>query len=240
MKSIIVDDEKVFRDMLAELIREATPQVEIADVCSSAEKAFMAIKTLEPDIVFLDVEMPGISGIELIDKFPDRNFEVIFTTSHDKYALKALKQEAAEYLIKPVNVIDLINAIEKIEKKRRKKAVQGAVLSAEPESPMIALHTGDGISFYDVNTIIRCESETNYTTFYFTNGEKVIVTKQFKDVEQMLQPHGFYRPHKSHLINLTHIKKAYKGDGAYIVMKDGSTVPISRQKKDEFWSRFGK
>jgi len=238
MKSIIIDDEKHFRDMLVELLHEAAPHIEIIDICPSAEKAFLSIKNNKSDIVFIDVEMPGISGIELIDKFPNRDFEVVFTTSHDKYALKALKQEAAEYLIKPINIIDLLNAIEKVEKKK-KQTLQNTSMHNEKKTQVIALHTGDGIAFYDVATIIRCESETNYTTFYFTGGEKIVITKQFKDVEQMLQPYGFYRPHKSHIINLAHIKKAYKGDGAYIVMKDGSTVPISRQKKEEFWSQFG-
>ncbi|MFN8366137.1 MAG: LytTR family DNA-binding domain-containing protein [Candidatus Kapaibacterium sp.] len=238
MKAIVIDDEKHFRDMLVELLREAAPHIEILDICPNAEKAFLSIKNNKPDVVFIDVEMPGMSGVELIDKFPNREFEVVFTTSHDKYALKALKQEAAEYLIKPINIIDLLSAIEKVEKKK-KRSVQKHTHYNEKEAQLIALHTGDGIAFYDVTTIIRCESETNYTTFYFTGGDKIVITKQFKDVEQMLQPYGFYRPHKSHIINLAHIKKAYKGDGAYIVMKDGSTVPISRQKKEEFWTRFG-
>ncbi len=239
MRSIIVDDEQVFRDMLADLIEESLPMVEIVERCSNAEQAFLAIKKLEPDLVFLDVEMTGMTGLELLEQFPDRSFEVIFTTSHDKYALKALKQEAAEYLIKPVNVIELVKAVEKVQRKLRQRSARAESAGETNESKMIALHTGDGIGFYDVQNIVRCESETNYTTFYFVGGEKIVITKQFKDVEAMLLPHGFYRPHKSHLINTAFIKKAYKGESAYIVMQDGSTIPISRQRKDEFWARYG-
>jgi two-component system LytT family response regulator len=239
MRAIIIDDEKVFRDMLASLLKQNLPQVEIISICENAEKGFIAIKSQSPDLVFLDVEMPGLTGTELMDKIEHKNFELIYTTSHDKYALKALKQNAADYLIKPVDSIDLMMAVEKVSKRieaKQKESDKGSNTTAE--SKMIALPTGDGLEFYEISNIIRCESETNYTTFYFSDRDKLVITRQLKDVEEMLKGYNFFRTHKSHLVNVKQIKKAYKGEGAYLIMKDGSNVPISRQKKDEFFGLF--
>lgn len=233
MKALIIDDEPAFRIMLKELLNANFKDIDVVDECADAISGFTAIKKHIPDIVFLDVEMPGINGVELLDKLPERKFDVVFTTSHDKYALQALKQQAVDYLIKPVNIIDLTIAIEKINRHRAIKKVQQA------ESQVIALPTGDGLSFYQVNEIIRCESDANYTTVFLTNADKIVLTKQLGEIETMLAPFGFYRTHKSHLVNLKLIKKIVKSEGGYIVMHDGAQIPVSRQKKEEFLALYG-
>ena len=233
MKAIIIDDEPAFRLVLEDLLSSNFKHITIQEQCADAISGFSAIKKHAPDIVFLDVEMPGMSGVELLDKLPDRKFDVVFTTSHDKYALQALKQQAADYLIKPVNIIDLTAAIDKITKRRN------AGKAYQPDSQVVMLPNGDGLSFYQVNEIVRCESDANYTTVHLATNEKVVITKQLGELETLLSPHGFYRTHKSHLINLQLIKRIVKSEGGYIIMQNGEQVPLSRTKKEEFLALYG-
>lgn len=234
MKAIIIDDEKPYREVLKDLLTDNFPDILIQEECADAVSGFTAIKKLHPDVVFLDVEMPGMNGVALLEKLPQRDFDVVFTTSHDKYALQALKQGATDYLVKPINIIELTSAIEKIRKRRNFKKTQ------QIESQMIAFPTGDGLTFYQPGEIIRCESEANYTTVHLSKGEKILITKQLGEIETMLAPLGFYRTHKSHLVNLSLIKKIVKSEGGYLVMRDGAQIPVSRQKKEEFMALYGK
>lgn len=234
-KAILVDDEKHFCDYLSELLQSNFPEIEIAATARNAEDAFVAIQQHKPDVVFLDVEMPGMSGTELLAQFSKPEFEVVFTTSHDKYAFKAIKYQALDYLLKPVSKIELAKAIEKLKAKR-----QVASPTFAGAAKKIPIHSTEGITLIEITNIIRCEADNNYTTFYLLGGKKILTTKPIGELDDMLNKLGFFRSHKSHLINLQYLTRYVKTDGGYLEMADGSEVSLARGKKDELLAILGR
>lgn len=235
-RAVIVDDEKHFSDYLLDLLQVNFQEVSVVATASNADDAFLVIQQQKPDVVFLDVEMPGMSGTDLLAQFPQVDFEVIFTTSHDKYAFKAIKFQALDYLLKPVSKIELAKALDKLKSKK----VKTAPLFAPSGVKKIPIHSTEGISLIDISTIIRCEADNNYTTFYLTDGKKILTTKPIGELEQQLSTHGFFRTHKSHLVNLHAVVKYVKADGGYLEMSDGSQVSVARAKKDELMTIIGR
>ncbi len=238
IKAIIVDDEQHNRENLKQLISEYCQDVVVMNVCASAEEARKSIAQSYPDLVFLDIEMPGENAFSLLESLEFIDFEVIFVTAFDQYGIKAIKFSALDYILKPIDPNDLMAAIAKAKSKLSQKQenlrLQNLLENTRRANTdkMIALSLSDKIEFVEVSSIIRCESDSNYTTFYLKNGEKLLVSKTLKEFEELLSPYGFLRVHQSHLINLKEIKSYIKSDGGYIRMKDGATVSISRQRRE--------
>jgi two-component system, LytTR family, response regulator len=246
IQAIIIDDDKEAIKILEALVRRYTPEVEIIATADQPVQGLEKIKNLRPQLVFLDIQMPQLSGFELLAEANKESFEVIFTSATDRFALQALKAGALDYLVKPIEVSDLKSAIEKLSaKKASPSAQQLEMLMAyfKPEKPKvrrIALTASDHLIFVDTHDIVYCESDSNYTTFFLTKGEKVVISKTLKDVEEILEGEDFFRIHASFLINMKHVSKFTRGDGGFVVMSNQQHITVSRKKKEEFFERFSK
>jgi len=196
------------------------------------------IRQQKPDLVFLDVEMPKMNGFEMLEHLSPVNFEIIFTTSYDQYALKAIRFSAIDYLLKPVDQEELVKAVEKvIQRSQNPIAQQVEILMQKlhhPSTPItkIALPTMEGLQMIPVDTFISCESDSNYTILFLKNKKKIIVSCTLKEIEEVLEDHSFARVHRCYLVNLNEVEKYVKGEGGYLVMSDGSAVDVSRSKKE--------
>lgn len=238
IKAILIDDERDALEMLEWQLRNHCPDITVAALCSDADAGMEAIRAHHPDLVFLDIEMPKKNGFELLEAFPDPPFNVIFTTAYDQFAIKAFKYAAFDFLLKPIDADDIRATVARYTRKqpgpdRAQIALLLRHLQPKQEAK-IPLPTQEGILFVDANTIVRCESSSNYCRIHFTNHTRLLIAKTLKEVEELLRDFRFYRVHHSHLINLQHIARYVKADGGYIEMSDGSSVAISRQKKEEF------
>lgn len=243
IKSVIIDDEKRGRETLKNLVEKYTKHVEVVDMADSAKTGVELIKKENPDLVFLDIEMPHGTGFDLLESFKgDIKFEVVFTTAYDQYAIQAIKFAALDYLLKPIDIAELKEAIKRVEEKMAgadsAKNFEIFLENLREGSKKIALPTANGISFIDTQDIIRCEASGNYTCFYLKSQEKILVSRTLKEFEDMLVQHDFYRIHNSHLVNLNHVLKYVKLGGDMVVMSDGSQIEISRRKKDGFLHRL--
>lgn len=239
IQAILIDDEKNCRDTLAAMLLNYCPQVKILAQCKSVAEGITMIHELKPAVVFLDVEMPHATGFDLLEQVGPIDFEVIFTTAHDHYALKAFKYSALDYLLKPINGDDLVQAISRFEKKNNKNdsSLQLNLLLANLKSlksnvSKIALPASDGLNLVDIQDITRLEADGNYSNFITSKG-KHVVSKSLKEYDELLSENNFLRVHQSHLINLNYVKKYVRGEGGYIVMQDGTTIPVSVRKKHE-------
>jgi two-component system LytT family response regulator len=245
IRAIIVEDEVTARETLSDLLLHYCPQVAILALTDSVKSAVPLIKMHHPELVFLDIEMPFENGFQLFEKFPHQNFCVIFITAYDQYAIKAIKFSAMDYLLKPVNPDELIVAIEKmqhrklIEEEQRKKIdVLLNSLDHSKKLKQIALPSSKGSVFVDVDTIVRCSADSNYTRFHLSDGKSHLITKNLGEYEELMSGHHFFRVHHSHLVNLNHIKTYIRGNGGYVVMSDLVQVEVSRRKKGEFLKIF--
>ncbi len=241
IRSIIIDDEADAREGLKMAIERFCPEVEIISICTSPMEGIEYIQKLQPDMVFLDIQMPHMSGFNLLEKLGDFNFEVIFVTAHDQYAIKAIRFSALDYLLKPVDIDELQKAIGKAGERIKQKDSKNQYASllknmGSPHHPLekLAIPTMEGILLEPINEIIYCEADRNYTNLNMTGGRKIVVSKNLKDFENMLADSGFFRIHHAHLINLKHVKKYIKGEGGYVLLEDNHHLDVSRRKKDAF------
>jgi len=233
----IVDDEPYSCESLATLLERYCPDVRVLDICYSGMDALQSIREQPPQILFLDIEMPRMNGFELLEQLPQIDFKLIFTTSFDQYALKAIHFSALEYLLKPVDREELQKAVAKataaaaplpqqIDILLRKIREKGSQFSK------IAIPTMDGLQMIYVEHIIRCHADSNYTILHLKNQQRITASRTLKDVEDMLEDAPFVRVHHSHIVNLNEIEKYVKGEGGYLLMSDGSTVDVSRSRKE--------
>lgn len=243
IRAIIVEDEPIFQELLQKLLNSAGQAIQVETVCRSIREARKALADKKPDMVFLDVELGDGQGIELLTEYEQPPFEVIFTTSHDKYALSAIKNNAADYLLKPIQEKELKKALDKVMKRlQERKAVQYVdqlekyieqQRSRQNQDAKLMVQSKDGATLLKIAEIIRLESDSNYTHFILTNGRRMMVAKTLKEFEDKLAPYHFLRSHKSHLLNLAHIREI-DGPNHEVLMSDGTTVEISKRKKKEF------
>lgn len=245
INTVIVDDEKKGRDLLQILLREHCPAVNVVGVAEDISKALDLINLLNPDLIFLDIQMPGGSGFDLLEKIGERKINVIFVSAYHEHAIKAFKFSALDYLLKPVDEEELIKAVKKAEMQTTKTPAsrETELLKANAGSSKnnrLALSTNLGLVFVEIGDIERCEAAGKYTVCFLTDGKEIIVTKNLKEFEDVLSDYNFIRVHHSHLINLEYIKQYHKGRGGYIMMKSGSTITVSQRKKDEFLKRLNK
>lgn len=240
LKSIIIDDEPNGRDVLKNMLRDFFPDVQVLKLADNAAEGVRAIEAYHPDVVFLDVEMPGGNGFQVLEAFHEPNFKVIFTTAYSEYALKALKLSALDYLLKPINIEELKAALKKVKKldsdkeSKKLKLLEGHLNQAEGRYRQIALPTSDGYALVELNDIIRCESDRNYSRFFLTNKENILVAKSLGEYEELLQDAGFFRVHNSNLINLRYVKKYIRGKIGRVLMSDGTYVDVAARRKDDF------
>lgn len=238
--AVVVDDEKKGRDLLINVIDKYCPDVEIVGQASNVDEGFEVIEEERPDLVFLDIEMPNGNGFDLLKKFERLFFEVIFTTAYDHYAIKAIKYSALDYLLKPIDIDDLHEAIEKvIQRKKKPKQTEESLqlllnaMSDNKSTQKIVIPDHEGMTMVRVSDIIKCQSDSNYTAIYLTDGSKITSTKTLKDYSQMFEDMTFLRVHNSYLINLEHVKRYVKGEGGYVVMSDETVVEVSRRRRTE-------
>ncbi|MEO5570081.1 MAG: response regulator [Bacteroidia bacterium] len=244
LSTILIDDQEICTEMLKDMLEKDNSEVSISAVCNSGKEGIKAIRKHEPDLVILDVEMPGMSGFEMLREIKDPDFEVIFTTAFDKYSIEAIRFSALDYLLKPIIPHELKAAIEKVEHKQNKninrqfKTLFKNLQETRRPVNQVALPALEGLIFVNVVDIIHCKSDSNYTTLFLKSGEKMMVTKTLKDIEGLLEGNNFYRIHHSHLINMIHIKKYVRGNAGYVVMSDGADINVARNRKEEFLTQF--
>jgi two-component system, LytTR family, response regulator len=238
IKAIIIDDEPYCCEVLAAMLAAECPEVRVMSICNNGQDGLAAIKQHFPDLVFLDVEMPRMNGFEMLENLSSIGFHLIFTTSYDQYALKAIRFSAIDYLLKPIDREELKKAVQKVkERKQLPVPQQMEILMAKLRQPAnainkIALPTIEGLQMIPIDTIISCESDDNYTHIKLKKGKKLLVTRSLKDIEESLEQHAFIRVHRSFLVNLNEIEKYIKGEGGYLVMSDGESIDVARNKKD--------
>lgn len=238
ISAIIVDDEPYSCEALASLLEKYCPQVKVIDICYSGMDALKSISEYHPQIVFLDIELPQMNGFELLERLPSIDFELIFTTSYDQYAIKAIRWSALDYLLKPIDREELQRAVQKaVHSKKHPLPQQIEVLLQKLNQPSqavnkIAIPTLEGLHMVLVDSIVYCESDSNYTKFVLKNDKRIIASKSLKEIEEMLEDFSFARVHHSFLVNLNEVDKYIKGDGGYLIMSNGATVDVSRSRKE--------
>jgi two-component system LytT family response regulator len=243
-KIIIVDDSAISRTTLEKhLSKNFSEKYVVVAICEDSESAKKAIKENKPDLVFLDVEMPNKNGFELLKEIKSVNFEVIFTTAHPNYAIKAIKADALDYLIKPINLNDLNVAIRRFENKKIvKEKVNSKIIKTELSNNLIkkiAFSTDTGYEFIKVNSILYCEANSNYCRIFCTDGKEILLAKTLKTIqEQLLQSNLFHRIHKSYLVNLNYIVRLNKTGSLEVELQNGVKLPVSFRQKDNFLNAF--
>jgi len=239
MTALLVDDEKHCRDVLGILLKKYCPQVELLASCADGPEGVAAIDQHQPDLVFLDIEMPGMSGFDLLESVGFKGFDVIFTTAYNEYAIKAIRHNALDYILKPVDKDELVQAVMKAEREQSARSaakIEDFVqyLHRQKLGDRVALPTMEGLQIIPSDEIYYCESDGGYTHFYLTNGKTVLISKTLKEVEEVLESKGFCRVHHGYLINLRYVHRYLRGDGGEVVMANNKTLPVSRNKKQEF------
>ena len=234
----IVDDEPFSCETLATLLERYCPDVKLLDICYSAADALQSIARKKPDILFLDIEMPFMNGFELLEKLPEIDFKLIFTTSYDQYAIKAIRFSAFDYLLKPVEREELQKAVQKAATQMTHPLPQQIEILLKklnhPTQPInrIAIPTMEGLQMIFVDSIISCQADSNYTILHLKNKQKIIASRTLKEIEEMLEDYSFARVHHSFLVNINEVEKYIKGEGGYMLMSDGTTVDVSRSRKE--------
>jgi two-component system LytT family response regulator len=249
ISAVIIEDEPIFQEILKKAIVQTGLNISIDGICNSKREAKKILPKVNPQLIFLDVELVDGKGVDLLDELDCSEIEIIFTTSHDKYAINAIKNNAADYLLKPIKEKELKKAIEKVAKRLQEKEtlkqaskLQGyldKIKNDQQQDSKLMVPTKDGMIFLKVNEIVRLQSESNYTLFYLIGNKKVLVAKTLKNFEEKLMSYNFMRVHQSHLINLAHMKEIDHGDN-FVLMTDGSKVEISKRKKKEFMDSLEK
>lgn len=236
--AFIVDDIANARQLLTDEITRNHPELEIVGKASSVVEAAKNLKSISPDILFLDIMLGDGTGFDILEILPKIESKIIFITASDEFAIKAFKFSAIDYLLKPFSSEELSNAINKAKKQITPKKEQLSILNNAVKNPSqkptkLSLHTSDKIQIIEINDIIRCQSDNNYTTFYLNDNTKILVSKTLKYYADILKETGFLRVHQSHLINTNYIKEFIKSDGGYLILDDNSNIPVSVRKRSE-------
>lgn len=245
MKAVIIDDEKDSRDILATYLKKYCPDVEVCGFGESVETGLYAIRTYQPDIVFLDIEMPYGNGFDLLEKAEDISFETVFVTAFEQYAIQALNLSAAYYLLKPIDIEELTRAVDKIRREgqqenyTRHAKVLRDNLRAPSTHQKIMLPTLEGFEIIDISVILYCEAEDNFTRFHLEDGTRLLICRTLKHFEEVLAEHGFIRIHRSYLVNPDYVVRYSRGKGGYVTMKNDKELEVSSAKKKVLLDAFG-
>ena len=245
--TVIIDDESDAVDFITSIIGEYCPGLEVKGKAHNVRDGVKLIKDIKPELVFLDVEMPNGTGFDLLTHFPEKDFDVVFITAFNHYAIKAIKFSAVDYILKPININEFIESVNRLIQKRGNNSKAGNenfeallenIRSSNPTR--LVIPTSDGREYLNPNEIIRIEADRSYSWFYIVDKKKILVSKHLKEFQDLLNDRNFFRPHNSHLINLDFVKKYVRHDGGYIEMTDGSQVPVSRNRKDLFLAHMSR
>jgi len=247
LRVVIVDDERHSREIIRSLISSKFPEIEICGEADSVDAAVKILEKCHPDLLFLDIELPDGTGFDVLEAIgEDIQFEIIFATAYNYYAIRAIKFSALDYLLKPVDKTELVAAIEKAKTRivdNNHKTSNINLLKKQivkPAPDKIALPAESGFIFVPIDDIIRCQADSNYTRFVLSKGSPVLVSRTLKEYDELLDENNFFRVHNSHLINMAHVKKYLKGKTPRVVMSDGTEVEVSIRKKDAFLRHFAK
>ncbi len=239
MRAILIDDEISNLENLRYLLEKHCPQVTIMATAQNVNDAVEAIEKYFPDLLFLDIQMGEQTGFDVLRLIPKRNCEVIFVTAFDQYGIQAVKFAALDYLLKPIDIEELINAVNKAEHKLQSKTqnsqldfLMQQLAKPEPSVSKIALQMQSEIRYVSIADIIRCEADNTYTYFFLANGEKILVSKSLKEYADLLRPKGFLRTHQSHLVNPKYVKSWLKEDGGILLLTSGEKIPVSKPNKE--------
>lgn len=245
MKVVLIDDEVHCTESLEIMLKQLGKSIEIVAKFNNPINALPYLQDHTFDILFLDIEMPKLNGFELLSILKDFTFDVVFTTAYNQYAIEAFKYSALNYLLKPIDSDELLACINKWEEKQQKNMPyqQFSQMMEMLQNNMrlnakIALPTTYGFEFIEIDKIVRCQSESNYSHIYFKEGEPLLICRTLKEVENLLSAHGFIRVHQSHLINPKYLKKFLRNDGGYVVMEDGEKISVSKINKDKVTAIF--
>lgn len=246
IKVIVVDDEVSCRESLKSFLKSYCPEVDVIGEADSAKTGKAIIAALQPDLVFLDIEMPFGNAFDLLEQLSDMKFQVVFVTAFSHYAIQALNCSAAYYILKPIDIDELVKAVEKVkenlEQKQDNQLFTKVLLEniqlSNKQHYKLALPVMEGFEVVEVKDIIRCEANDNFTIFYFIDGKRALICRTLKHYEAILTDFGFMRVHKSHLVNLHYVKKYKKANGGQIVMSDDAEIEVSPGKKESFLDRF--
>jgi two-component system LytT family response regulator len=239
-KALIIDDENRTRELIAKMITSFGFDIEAIPVGENVQSGIKAIEEIKPDIVFLDIQMPDGTGFDVLRSVKNKNFEVVFITAHEEFAIKAIKFSALDYLLKPIDPSELRAAVERaikaVDDKKEDSQFDALQNNIQPnQKRRLVLKTQESVFVVELHEIIRCEADRNYTSFFLVGGKKILVSKTLKEYETLLSSHNFLRVQQSHLINLDYVDRYDKGNGGSVVMKDGSEVPLSPAKRDVFF-----
>ncbi len=241
MKAIIIDDERKSRSLLEELMRLYFPDITVAALAKNAAEGITRIRQYNPDVVFLDIDMPLKNGFEMLQELGEYTGEVIFVTAYNEYAVKAIRYNAFDYLLKPIEMEELRNCMERLQKKKKNNQLQYRLQSLveQLQSPahkpdFLTVHSMEGISVLPIADIMYLEASGSYTLFYCRDQEKIISSSNLKDYEELLAGRQFFRVHNSFLINMRAVRKYIKGDGGCVLMSNGDTVDVSKRRKEDF------
>jgi len=242
MRAILIDDEPIGIRTVKKLLELNCPEVEVVATCTDAETGKQKIQELHPDVVFLDIQMPEKSGLDMLAEIPEKKFEVIFVTAYNEYILQALQFSAVDYLMKPVDEDRLVEAVQRVKKRLQKESisdttetlVHNITKAVSPLEMRLCLPTLKGFTILKLDEIIYCEAQRSYTVFYLSAGKNIMVSKPLFDYDRLLAGTSFFRIHKSFLINLVHVKEYLRGDGGTVVMSNNMELEVSRRKKEQF------
>jgi two-component system, LytTR family, response regulator len=249
MKAILIDDERQSIKALHAKLELVAPDMEILAMFQNPVDAIEQIKILQPDVIFLDIEMPTMNGFQLLEKLRPYNFAVVFVTAYNQYAIRALRASAVDYLLKPIDIDELKNTIETLRNQVKKAPPQYdsrvnhlfetlKTMQNNQLAEKIALSTQDGVLFIQVKDILRVEAMSNYSNFFLMNKQRIIVSRTLKEFEEVLIPYNFFRANRSQLINLNQITKYQKGDGGVLHLTDGYEVEVSPQRKTDLMAKL--
>jgi two-component system LytT family response regulator len=240
LKAVIIDDEREAIDSLIFDVENYCSDIKLIGTSQNIDEGFILIKEYNPDVVFLDIDLGKNTGFDLVTRLKENGLfdktKVIFTTGFNQFAIKALKNNAFDYLVKPVDPDELVDSINRLKEELSKTDSGKKSIVNYEQSGSITLNTQEKVYVCKYKEIVRCQSERNYTKFYMSNGKSILVSKTLGEYADRLEQNGFYRPHKAHVINLTYVDSFIKQDGGYILMTDDSTVPLSKNRKEDFFS----
>ncbi len=240
IRAIIIEDIPEAREALVNDVKNHCPNIDIVGEAGTVVGAAKLIRELKPDVVFLDVDLKDGTGFDLLEILSDFSFKIIFTTASDAHAIRAFRFSAIDYLLKPINVKELKEAVSRLDRESHEK-VDTLLhnISATNNPDKLTLHNSDKILVSSLDDIIRCEADSNYTTFYFTDGSHFLVSKTLKRYDETLRDYGFVRVHQSHLVNMQHVRSFEKSDGGYLRMMDDSIIPVSVRKRSAVLKLLG-